>query len=65
MKIIAYRKLTLRGWRWGWRAVVGGNIVATDGGQRYSRRIDMVQALSTIANAFPKAAIPLLQALGK
>jgi uncharacterized protein YegP (UPF0339 family) len=50
------RRLTLRGWRWGWRAVdENGQTMATDGSQRYSRKIDMVQAISSLQRDIAKA----------
>lgn len=56
MRIEIYRRLRLSGWRWGWRALsANGQVVATDGGQGYSRRIDLIKSLAALQKDFALA----------
>ena len=48
MKIEAYRRLTLSGWRWYWRARARNGRIVADGAEGYRNRIDLIRSISLI-----------------
>lgn len=48
VRIIVRRKLTLRGWRWFWKAVAPNNRSIAIGGEGYHNRGDILAIIETI-----------------
>jgi uncharacterized protein YegP (UPF0339 family) len=55
MKIVVFRKLTLKGWRYFWKALASNNRSVAVGGEGYHNRLDALDAIALIKRDFPAA----------
>ncbi len=57
MKIIMFRKLSLRGPRYYWKALAGNNRSVAIGGEGYRNRLDALDAIAIVKRDFPGAVV--------
>ncbi|MEA1071297.1 DUF1508 domain-containing protein [Sphingomonas sp. LY160] len=55
MKIIMFRRLTIKGWRWFWKALAGNHKSVAIGGEGYRNRLDALDAIAIVKRDFPAA----------
>lgn len=55
MKIVMSRRLTVRGWRYFWKAVARNHKSVAIGGEGYQNRLDALDAITLVKRDFPAA----------